>query len=117
MQLTSRDLYRLRRAHLLAQRATLRAQFAQHQLQELSLDLERRYGLLTRQAVLDVQTGTITLPLAAANGSQTHDIAETEIPSFTSALVPPEVEHSKEGVETKEEVTCGSADYADQSAP
>ena len=89
MQITPRDLYRLRHARLLAQRAALRAQFAQQQLQELSLDLERRYGLLTREAVLDIQTGAITDP-------QRH-----------TATVP----------DTREEATRGPADHADQSAP
>lgn len=76
MRLTPRDLYQLRRARLLAQRAALRAQFAQQQLQELSLDLERRYGLLTREAVLDMETGVITAPPATTNGSQAHTTAD-----------------------------------------
>ena len=94
MQLTPRDLYRLRHARLLAQRAALRAQFAQQQLQELSLELERRYGLLTREAVLDVTTGIVTIPPAATNGSQAH------IPADLGA---------------REEVPRGPADHADQS--
>lgn len=61
MQLTSRDLYRLRRTHLMSRRAALRAQYAQQQMDELSLELERRYGLLTRDAVLDLKTGTISV--------------------------------------------------------
>jgi len=92
MQITPRDLYRLRHVRLLAQRAALRAQFTQQQLQELSLELERRYGLLTREAVLDVQTGTITMPLAAANGSQSHTPADPD---------------------TREEMTRGPAHHAD----
>ena len=59
-QLTPRDLYRLRHSYLLTQRAALRAQYAQHQLQELTLELERRYELLTREAALDIRTGIIT---------------------------------------------------------
>ena len=93
VQLTARDLYRLHRARLLAQRASLRAQFADQQLQEFSLDLERRYGLLTKEAVLDVQTGMIQVPGAAANGRQ--------------AFIPVEPEE-------QEEVSCGPADDADQ---
>ncbi len=61
VQLTARDLYRLRKARLLAQRAALRAQWAQHQFQELSLEMERRYDLLAKDAVLDVQTGGVTV--------------------------------------------------------
>lgn len=65
MQLTPRDLYRLRHARLVAQRATLRAQLAQQQVHELSLEMERRYGLLAKEAALDIQTGIITLPVTA----------------------------------------------------
>ena len=68
VQLTPRDLYRLRRARLSLQRATLRAQMAQQELQETTLDLERRYGLLVKVAQLDMQTGVITLDEGAANG-------------------------------------------------
>ncbi len=68
MQLTPRDLYRLRRARLSLQRATLRAQMAQQELQETTLDLERRYGLLVKVAQLDMQTGVITFDEGATNG-------------------------------------------------
>ncbi len=64
MQLIPRDLYRLRRAHLMSRRAVLRAQYAQQQLDELSLEMERRYGLLTRDAALDMKTGAITVSVA-----------------------------------------------------
>ena len=96
MQITPRDLYRLRHARLLAQRAALRAQFAHQQLQELSLEMERRYGLLTREAVLDVQTGIVTTALAATNGSQAHTPADPN---------------------EREEVTRGPAHHADQGPP
>ena len=59
VRLTPRDLYRLRRARLVAQRAALRAQYAQQQLEELALEMERSYGLLATDGVLDVQTGRI----------------------------------------------------------
>ena len=94
MQLAPRDLYRLRRARLLAQRAALRAQFAQHQLQELSLEIKRRYGLLSTEAVLDVQTGMITPVSPGSNGSQPHKAPDPD---------------------AKEEVTGGPAHNADQS--
>ena len=55
-----RDLHRLRRASLQVREAGLRAQMAQHQLDVLTLELERRYGLLGREATLDVHTGRIT---------------------------------------------------------
>ena len=67
VQLTPRDLYRLRRARLSVQRATLRAQMAQQELQEITLELERRYGLLGKAAQLDMQTGAITE--ASTNGA------------------------------------------------
>ncbi len=70
VQLTTRDLYRLRHVRLLAQRAALRAQYAQQQLQELTLELERRYGLLAKEAVLDVQTGIITASPTATNDAK-----------------------------------------------
>lgn len=76
MQLMPRDLYRLRRTHLMSRRAALRAQYAQQQFDELSLEMERRYGLLTRDAVLDMKTGVITAPPATANGSQAHTTAD-----------------------------------------
>lgn len=95
-RLLPRDLYRLRRAHLLAQRAALRAQFAQHQLQEMSLELERRYGLLTREAVLDVGTGRITMPANAAKRLQTSN---------------------HDGSGDPEEVARGLANNADQGSP
>ena len=59
-RLTPRDLYRLRHSCLMAQRAAMRAQYAQLQFRELSLELERRYGLLDCEALLDIRTGAIT---------------------------------------------------------
>ncbi len=70
MQLTSRDLYRLRRAHLMARRAALRAQYAQQQLDELSLEMERRYGLLARDAVLDMKTGVVAVSATSSGNGQ-----------------------------------------------
>ena len=56
-----KDLYRLRRMQLYAQRSGLLAQFAQQRLQELTLELERRYGLLAREATLNTRTGEIAI--------------------------------------------------------
>ena len=70
MQLTPRDLYRLRRSRLMAQRMTLRAQHAQQQMEELSLELERRYGLLARDAVLDMKTGVVTVSATSSGNGQ-----------------------------------------------
>ncbi len=67
-QLTSRDLYRLRRMRLTVQRATLRAQYAQQQLEELMLELERSYGILTKDTVMDIQSGKIQVREGASNG-------------------------------------------------
>lgn len=73
LQLTSRDLYRLRRTRLVAQRAALRAQYAQQQLEELVLELERSYGTLTKDTVMDIQTGKIQVREGAANGLETRE--------------------------------------------
>ncbi len=59
MRLSPKDLYALRRAHLLAERKALVAQLAHHSLQRLTLELERRYALLAREARLDIHTGLI----------------------------------------------------------
>ena len=45
----------------------MRAQYAQLQFRELSLELERRYGLLDCEALLDIRTGAITE--ASTNGA------------------------------------------------
>lgn len=76
MQLSSRDLYRLRHSYLMAQRAGLRAQYAQHQLQQLTLELERRYGLLTCNVVLDIRTGAISE--TSADSTQPDETAKPE---------------------------------------
>ena len=76
VHLSSRDLYRLRHSYLTAQRAMLRTQYAQHQLQELTLELERRYGLLTRDVVLDIQTGAISE--TSADSTQPDETAKPE---------------------------------------
>ena len=57
--ISSRDLYRLRRARLRAADAALQAQLAQHQIDLLILELERRYSLLGRDATVDIHTGRI----------------------------------------------------------
>lgn len=75
-QLSSRDLYRLRHSYLMAQRAGLRAQYAQHQLLELTLELERRYGLLTCDVVLDIRTGAISE--TSADSTQPDETAKPE---------------------------------------
>ncbi|MFH1140251.1 MAG: hypothetical protein V1724_00960 [Chloroflexota bacterium] len=94
MQLTPRDLYRLRRSRLMAQRMTLRAQHAQQQMEELSLELERRYGLLARDAVLDMKTGVITVSATSPGNGQ----AQSSLPPGGA-----------------EEVPRGPADHADKS--
>lgn len=59
MPVSQRDLYRLRKAHLAAERAYLRAQMAQQVLKEVTLEIERRYNLLSREASVDIRTGKI----------------------------------------------------------
>ena len=61
MRLKPRDLYRLRLAQLQVKRTTLRVHLAQQELERLALELERRYELLAKDAILNVQTGVITL--------------------------------------------------------
>ncbi len=59
MTLAIRDLYRLRKASLEAQKALLRAQTVQQTLREITLELERKYGLLGLEATVDLHTGKI----------------------------------------------------------
>ncbi len=73
MQLTSRDLYRLRRIRLVAQRAALRVQYAQQQLEELVLELERSYGTLTKDTVMDIHTGRFQFRESASNGLEARE--------------------------------------------
>ena len=61
LRLVPRDLYRLRRASLAAQRAQVEAAAAQQELREVTLEMERRYRILGLGASLDVNTGVITL--------------------------------------------------------
>lgn len=95
MRMKSRDLYRLRRMQLHAQRCWLQAQMAQQRLQECSLELERQYELLAREATLNVHTGEITL---AAVGKAT-------------GVAP------GEGRIVEKEVSYGPAHHAIHSAP
>ena len=74
-RMAPRDLYRLRRAHLMARRAALRAQYAQQQLDEMSLEIERRYGLLAKDAALDIKSGAITVSGASARDGQPEPFA------------------------------------------
>ena len=60
MRVYPKDLYALRRAHLLAERKALVAQLAHHSLKRLTLELERKYDLLASDARLDANTGMIS---------------------------------------------------------
>ena len=73
MKISTRDLYRLRRIRLVAQRSALRAQYAQQQLEELVLELERSYGTLTKDTVMDIQTGRIQFREGASNGLEARE--------------------------------------------
>lgn len=59
MRLAAEELYRLRRAQLLAQRKALEAQEAELCLRGAMLEIEQQYGLLAREATLDLATGEI----------------------------------------------------------
>ncbi|MBI4200195.1 MAG: hypothetical protein HY535_06960 [Chloroflexi bacterium] len=73
MQLAPKDLYRLRQRRLAAQRAALQAHLVELQLQTLTLEMERRYGLLGKDVAVDQRTGVVTEATSAPgspNGSQ-----------------------------------------------
>jgi hypothetical protein len=59
-RLTPEELYLLRFEILEAERLSLEAQQANCRVKRYLLDLERKYGLLTTDAQLNVQTGEIT---------------------------------------------------------
>ena len=67
----------MRRIRLNVQRAALRAQYAQQQMEELVLELERSYGTLTTDTVLDIQTGRIQLRENTSNGTEVREEAAT----------------------------------------
>lgn len=58
--LSPRDLYRLRQARLRLERAVLRARLMHQLLEEVTLELERRYGLLAADHWLDPRTGRVS---------------------------------------------------------
>ena len=72
----------------------LRAQYAQQQLDELALELERQYGLLGLDVRIDVQTGKVQANRQTGKPAQPDDQSDA-----------------------RKEVTHGSADDARQSAP
>ena len=61
MRVKAWDLYRLRRARLIAERRELEAQLAQNEAKAVLLRLELKYDLLAKEAVLDLHTGQVTL--------------------------------------------------------
>lgn len=60
-QLSARELYRLRRLKLEAERQALLAQLKENWLQALLLELELKYELIGKQAQVDIASGCITL--------------------------------------------------------
>ena len=82
----------MRRLRLVAQRAALRVQYAQQQLEELVLELKRSYGTLTKDTVLDMQTGIIQARNDDQNDRQTQ---------------------SPNGLQVREEAAHGPANDAD----
>ncbi len=58
--LSPRDLYRLRQTRLRLERAVLRARLMHQLLEEVTLELERRYGLLATDHWLDPRTGRVS---------------------------------------------------------
>ncbi|MBI2304692.1 MAG: hypothetical protein HYU86_08115 [Chloroflexi bacterium] len=61
LSIASEELYALRLAQLTAEATALEARRAQHALRRLTLELERRYGLVGVGATLDIHTGLINL--------------------------------------------------------
>jgi len=59
VRVSPRDLYALRKAHLLAERKDLVSRMAYCTLKRLTLEIERKYALLTRNARLDINSGAI----------------------------------------------------------
>jgi len=70
LKLTPQDLYRLRRASLAAQRAEVEAGLARQRLREVTLEVERRYGLLGSGAAVDVGTGEIRVDGAGGENGE-----------------------------------------------
>ena len=58
-RVAARDLYRLRCSHLDAERQAVLAQLAQNRFKAIVLGLELKYGLLSSEATLDINTGQI----------------------------------------------------------
>lgn len=63
-RLSPGDLYRLRHAHLLAERRALEARLAANAAQWLVLRLEASYRILGSEATVDIHTGAIACPPA-----------------------------------------------------
>jgi hypothetical protein len=68
--LRAEDLARLRRAHLEAEAAGLRARLAGVQLGLVTLDTETRYGLLGQEATVDIRTGAVQFAPEAGAAAQ-----------------------------------------------
>ena len=58
-KVTPKDLYALRKAYLLAERKDLVSRLAHCKLKRLTLEMERKYALLTSNARLDINSGSI----------------------------------------------------------
>ena len=70
MRLSPKDLYALRKAHLLAERKALVAKLAHHSLEHLTLEVERKYNLLAKDARLDIDTGVVQEDGNPSNGGE-----------------------------------------------
>ena len=96
VRLSPGDLYRLRRARLRLERAALRARFAQQLLEELTLDLERRYALLATDNWLDPSTGRVSpsTPLRTGPSAGSGQAPMADQPFSGRATTPiPETRH------------------------
>ncbi|MBI2165383.1 MAG: hypothetical protein HYU29_03135 [Chloroflexi bacterium] len=78
-RLAPRDLYLLRQAQQRAKRLSLRAQLAQQEMEELLLDMERRYGLLGERVTVDISTGLI---LPDGQREQSNEVSKESSPAL-----------------------------------
>lgn len=59
-KITADELYEIRKSQLEAQRLNLAAQLAQNKVQEILLQIEKKYKLLGNDVQMDIRTGIIT---------------------------------------------------------
>ena len=83
MKLSDKDLYRLRKAQLAAEKRTLAAEQAEQAYRELLLDIHHEYGVIGKAVAIDLETGEITAPGGKKhnNGKGQEDVGQLAIVS------------------------------------